>query len=432
MDMGLKHFVLPLLVYFGQAVSGETWSNPINIASNPSWGPAVAANDRGEAVVVCKLLDSSGIVGIARSLDDWLNPVQISNTDNSDADPITAIDADGYCYALWKNIDPVSGLERLKSARLPTPDFLSWIVDKDFPSIPATAIDQYQIAHDKYSYATAAWSVQRDREFYIEAAQFDRVTHAWKAISPISLGAKCKGFDLKLDSQGTTWLIWVNYSTPYDVVYVSSLLPGDTRWAPPQILSRSKEILEPQIAIDPKDNILVFWQQNEMKFVNQFYKKPAYTDAWIKTVFPALKNTSWPYSQVTFDQKGNALFLWDQSTYVINSASLSAHGEKWNKAGAALKECAFTWDSAVDTKGNRLLAYSGDTGYFKAITLPAGQSTWSSPSNVAPQTYVNAGIDLVALYGDKALVIYCDDGAIKAVEGTSLFPQTFSSPIERP
>lgn len=422
--MGWKRFVLPFIAYFAQVTAGATWSTPVNIVSN-SWGSvSAAANTSGQAVVLYSPGEEGqvGIAGIARSFSgDWLNPVHIPKTDNSDEYPIAAIDEDGYSYALWKHTDSNSGLESIMNAMLPAPNFSFWIVSDNFPSTPATSIDDYKIAHDKYSYATAAWSVQRDLQFYIEAAQFDRIAHAWRAIQPLSLGAKCKGFDLKLDSQGTTWLIWVNYSSPTDVVYVTYLLPGNTSWAPPQILAKSKEVLDPQMAIDPKDNILVFWQQNEKKFVNQIYKKMSDSIAWIKTEFPCVKNQSWPDSQVTSDQKGNTLLLWQQSTNITNSASLSARGDKWNKAGVALKEWAVTWRSAIDKKGNRLVVYGGDTKYFKAVTLPAGQSKWSEPSNIAPQFYITAWIDLASFYGDKALIIYEDENAIKVVEGTSLF-----------
>ena len=401
--MGLKHLVLPFVTYFAQVTAGATWSDPVNIVSNPEGGSvSAAANSFGQAVVLYIPGEEGqvGIAGIARCGGEWLKPVHIAKTDNSDEYPIVAIDEDSYSYALWKHTDSNSGLESIQNAMLPAPSFSFWIVPDNFPSTPATSIDDYKIALDKYSYATAAWSLQRDLQFYIEAAQFDRIAHAWKAIQPLSLGAKCKGFDLKLDSQGTTWLIWVNYSSPTDVVYVTYLLPGNTSWAPPQILAKSKMVLEPHMTIDPRDNILVFWQQNDKKFVNQIYKKRYDSMAWIKTEFPSVKNLSWPDSQVTSDQKGNSILLWQRTTDITNSASLSARGEKWSNAGVALKDWAVTWRCAIDKKGNRLVAYGGETKYFRAVTLPAGQTKWSEPSNIAPQFYINAWIALVSFYGD--------------------------------
>lgn len=428
--------VLPLLLLMGQAIAGETWSTPIKVGMNPSGGEISAdINQDGDAVIVYNHIernesgpDQMWVEAVKKTNDSWTSPARLSDKiDYTDItqwiEPKAAIDDSGFCNAIWKYTD-ASGQEGLKCAWSWGPDV--WIQNDAFPSTLATSIDQYEIAHDKDSHATVVSAVQRDRQFYLETAQFHRASHLWSSIDPISLTDRCKNFDIRVDSQGITWLVWVNYTYPKDVVYVTSLLPDDKKWGPPQILAKCNpdEDIEPKLAIDPKDNVFICWQQNEkkQKYVFQIYKKPGDTIAWIKTEFPTVKNTTWPDFQVTFDQKGNALLLWDQNYNLTNSASLSPHGEQWQKSGSVLKDWAITWESAISKQGNRLLVYSDDSAKsYKAITLPIGKKKWTAPVTVAPQTYVNGYIYRVGCYGDKALVIYGDDNAVQVVQGSSLF-----------
>jgi len=408
-------------------IAAAQWSEPQIIASDPDvYQVSAAVQEYGAAVMVYVHQDDANsqmwIEGNARVDGKWGSPQQISaKMSNGSFYPKAAIDPSGFSYALWKYSE--GGMEGLKSANLPY-GFDYWLQAGDFPDTFATSIDQFEITLTGRNFATAVWSVERNGNFYIEAAQFDRISHRWTTISSIPLSGRCKSFDVKLDSQGLTWLTWTlfSYSDHKDVIYITSLQGGDTQWAPIQTLIKGADVEDLKLAIDPKDNVLVRWHQtlNGRYSVFQAFKKHADSIAWVGTEFPTLKNEYSLDSEVTIDRQGNIMLIWDQTTDVISSMVLPARSLIWSKPTIVSKEFTITWESAIDKAGNRLVALNNEN-YLQAETLAAGSTKWSAPFQITPLKYINSNIYSVALVKDTAIIIYEDDDTVKVIEGTSLF-----------
>lgn len=435
--MGLTHRLILLgLVVFGQGMAQAQWTQPLQIGISPAWGQVSAeSNAHGDAVLIYNRMEygegtapnQMWIEANTRCNGEWGTPQRISvktdaTNDNQYVYPKAAIDSYGFSYALWKYTD--GNQEGLKNAICPSPcwPFLS----QDFPMAPADKIDQYEIAHNAGLWVTAVWSTERSGNYYVESAQFDRMAHGWNAIQPISLLSACKSLDVKVDSQGVSWLIWSTYSyTEHkDLVYITSMNPESKQWNLPQILTKGQNIDELKLSIDPKDNVYVRWQQqvNQSNYLIQIYKKQADTLAWIKTEFPVIKNTTYPYNQFTFDQKGNALLLWEQTWENLRSTTLSARGINWSAPKLVVgQNVGSDWSSAIDKKGNRLLVYTDDRSNIQFMTLPVKGTQWSTPIKVAEQAYSNDPLFHVGLSKDTAIIIYADEQDIKVVEGGSLF-----------
>lgn len=93
----------------------------------------------------------------------------------------------------------------------------------DFPGTFASTIDQFEMVKGGY-FAAVAWSGELNSRFFIQAAQYNRATLGWTAIAPIPLAGRRKSFDVKLGSQGLTWLTWSLFtnSDHKDDIYTAS------------------------------------------------------------------------------------------------------------------------------------------------------------------------------------------------------------------
>lgn len=427
----LRSLFLSILMICPFVCQGEAqWSEPQVIANSPDvYQVSAAANGKDSAVIVYTHVDDENskmwIEGTLRELGAWGTPTQISQKmNNGSLDPKVVLDPDGFAYALWRYYD--GGMEGLNSV-YHVPGFTHWIDSgNNFPCMLATSIDQFEIAFGGSGgemFVTAVWSGELNGSFFIQAAQFNRSSHRWTAIAPIPLDGKCKSFDVKVDSQGLTWLTWTlfSYSDHKDDVYITSLLADATQWAPSQLLSKGLTVGDLKLAIDAKDNVLVRWILNGQGYLLQAFKKEADSIAWLSTTFPKLKNEWWPITQVTIDRKGNIMLIWDQKTELINSMVLSADSLTWSKPAPVSNGFSIAWETAIDKAGNRLFVSNNMNGYLQAETLARSSTTWSPPFQIAPLQYSNSNIFNVSLSKGRAIIIYEDDQTVKVIEGTSLF-----------
>lgn len=431
-------WILPLVLAFGQTVAGESWSDPQEIGIHPAPNQVSAdLSSDGAAVVVYNRMEASEdnklqmwVEANSRSKDGkWSTPQRLSPKTPVDWNiwiyPQAAIDSSGFSYAIWKYFDGEQ--QGLKSAFLPYSSWYWWQSDDwgGFPCPLADSIGDYQIAAYKNQCAIALWSAERNGGYSIEGAFFDPQSSRptmWSALPSISIASKCKTSSLnaKVDSEGTIWIIWSNFSDDLqrDKVCIASLAREASSWSEPFTLSIGKEVWEPKLSIDPKGNLLARWQKivGDRKLAFEGFKKQADSDVWKKTQFPDLDNKILDCGEVTFDQKGNALLIWDQSDDQKCSLILSKDSYKWKKYNVISKECIGAWGSAIDKKGNRLFAFNNiKENLLKVSTLPANNwKQWSKPVTITSSNYL---IDYVGLAGEKALIVYEDDGNVKAVSG---------------
>lgn len=411
--------------------------------------------------IVCCLW-SSVLAAVIPSQGTWNTAVAISSAPASWIR--SATDTEGNVVAIWALGDSLqatycsAGGNWSQASRL------------------APKVDTWNVAMDLQGNALAVWGVESPKGFTVYAASLPKGSQDWVSLGIVSrqlLGGMDGTFpSVGFDGEGNALVGWVNHNNGY-CFQTSRLQAGSQKWTQLADVDGINWMNVPEFAVSESGIAVLSWMDIEEGWCVYAARLAKNGIAWST---PVKMDTVGDFPAMGIDKQGNALVLWDGHTEA-QGAYLLATSETWEKlimpveandmygwftlamngAGEAaivwqggnahkslLQAATFSfgtgkWSSvktlytgtwsvrypsvAIDSNGNALcnwvLLKDGSSQLYGA-TCPSGKG-WLAPVKLPVTQLDDEYRSTLIAPGGNATVIYLQEDAVKAIQGTNLF-----------
>jgi hypothetical protein len=247
--------------------AGGPWSAPVNLSPErkAARSPQVALDPQGGATAVWEEESSGATQSATRPPGgNWSAPVTLSATGVRAAWPQVAVDSQGNATAVWAGAVFSGG--RIQSHRIQTatrPAGGSWSAPVSISKPGHRHVQDPQIAVDPQGEATAIWQRSNGSDLVVQGATRP-AGGSWSAPVEITAGHGQGGQHLRLvvDSWGNATAIWEGYDSNQGTTFAiqgAKRPPGGAWSRPTDISRRTKNLGEPQIAVDPQGRSTAIW-----------------------------------------------------------------------------------------------------------------------------------------------------------------------------
>lgn len=429
--MSMSALLVGLLFLLPHSALKASWSSPVSIsvASPTANASQVAANLNGNAVAVWERSDGLNTIIQAAMLQSdgtWSAPVNLSAAGQNALLPQIAINSSGNAVAVWQRSDGLNTIVQAATLQFGG----SWSAPVDL-SVAGQDADKPQIAINSSGKAVAVW-IRSDGANDIVQAATSQFGGSWTAPDDLSAaGDSADVPQIAINSSGNTVAIWQRFSGA-SIVQAATLQFGGSWSSPVDLSVGGQSALSPQVAIGPNGNVVAVWyrfdgsnqivQASMMQFVGSWSTPIDLSPAGVDSGIP----------QVVIDSNGNAIAVWEGSNGVstlIRGAKLAFGSSTWTPTSdlSSTGHNSFAVQIAVDGSGNAAAVWYTFIGTLtiQGVTLPFGDSIWSSPAENLSELGTNGTYPQVAMYGSGSAVAVWQESAgtavIKASTGTGFF-----------
>ena len=404
------------------------WAEPNVLSKNSPEGStsAVAVDPKGNSVAlyVQHLNQEIWLMGSTKtSKGDWSNSVplspKISDANDSSITPSILMDRSGNATALWSICD--GKLHSIQGAVLAAGSSL-WQPLEAYPTRTLDAWPPFSMDVDENGNVLVVWQTENS----IHSALLKKGATKLETLPVIRGGGNIYNLQFKVVPSGRACILWTFGSFNLDCgqLAVSSFSPETKEWSKPYCInSIEKECWLPSFSVDANGNALAVWQvrTDTIRFEALYYNVA--TKNWEKTDFSNVTGITSDFSTaLTFDPSGSAVLVYQPDGTHVYTTMLAFGSRAWSKPVQVSKEAAYHWKTAVDTTGNRVIAWVDyKDKHLEVATLAAGHTDWKTWTQL-PQATSTWPLGDVQLSNDTAVVL-CQDkgGQTFSVTGSNLF-----------
>ena len=394
------------------------WSSPLIIDQEfIALTPSLAINSKGQAILVYSKKNKKKFTAIAKTKapnSKWSKPFSLVKNGTRVIYPEVTINSNGNAVAFW-NYHPENDDRHLIQTYVLALGAKNWLPTNELTPTFIKNDPLAQLSLDEEGNTYAVWINGNS----IESAFLEKLSTMWQPITPLKLGYPSIFQDQSLivDNLGKAWALWTKGEDYYvgENVVVSPLSEKEG-WNTPQVLApEGKYYMFTTIACDSVGNLLTSWQLlDPNKSVIKRYD--AMKHVWETTNFKQPLKGSGSLS-ITFDPAGNALCVYRDGNNLFSS-TLPSGSLEWSEPICVTTDNVRDWRCSVDSKGNRMLVWSGESIYLKSSMLLVNSTSWSAPMEVTrADELIGTG-----LYGNgDGLIVFVNEQRLCSVTGSSLF-----------
>jgi hypothetical protein len=242
-----------------------TWGAVETVATTRLFGPAIAVDSGGDAIVQWN--DGPGPICCGTVFTSfrsagagaWGAPQGVSPADQETEATSVALDPTGNAVATWTNA--VAAASTRWAAVRPAATG-QWQSARQINSAPVFSITAGTVATDAQRNAYSIWLDRTNsgasRSFSFEVATGSLRTGAWSAAQTLfSAPALPSGPQLAVSADGDVFALWVLGRS----AYVAERPPAGP-WGTPQVLSGRDQVVAASIAVDAQDDATLIWEQH--------------------------------------------------------------------------------------------------------------------------------------------------------------------------
>ncbi|VAX26455.1 putative esterase [hydrothermal vent metagenome] len=280
------------------------------------FGPQVALDPNGNAIVAWSQWDATkSNIWANRFVPNtgWGTAEKIETDDAGNAlSPEVALDPNGNAIATWSQWDGTR--DNIWANRF-VPGTGWGTAEKIATDDTGSAFDP-QVALDPNGNAIVAWSQWGDTLTNIWANRFAPGT-GWEIAEKIEIDDAGGAFSpqVALDPNGNAIVTWRQWDGTRDNIWANRFVPG-TGWGTAEKIATDDtgNALDPQMALDPNGNAIVTWRQWDGTRWNIWANRFVPGTGWGTAEKIETDDTGHAVSpQVALDPKGNAIVTWEQS-----------------------------------------------------------------------------------------------------------------------
>jgi hypothetical protein len=361
----------------------------------------------GVAVVGCALLAPAAQAG-------WLPPVDISAPSESAGSPHVVLDSEGNATAVWQSWNGTDTV--VESAYRPAGEGWGAPVDLSEPELEGEVVlgahdaGSPQIVVDRNGNVTVIWERYAGSKIVLQSV--DRPTGgSWTEpvdIGEVNLGAAPEPW-IAVDWEGNSTAVWKQGE-----VIQGSFRPFAGGWGAPVPLS-GEESFVPQAAMDARGDATAVWMHFDgSHYVVESAYRPEQGE-WESPTLVSQPGEEGGNPHVAIDAKGDALVAWrgeDEGDEFVRAAYRPAGGSWGPPLDVSVAgEHAQQLRVAVDSDGNAIVAWAGDTGkeggydIVRAAYKPVG-GEWETPTALSAEGGNGFPSDVVFDTGGNAALIW--------------------------
>jgi len=284
--------------------------------------------------------------------------------------PQIAMNANGLAIAVWEQAD---GMTTSIYASQYIPGY-GWGQAQVIETLFGDAHCP-QVAIDVNGNATAVWYQFDGTAYSIYINRYVLGT-GWGAAALIE-SATGNAFNpqVAVDANGNAMAVWYQYNGGYYNIYANRYVIG-TGWGTAALLeSINGYAADPQVAMDRNGNAIAVWRQHDGTANSIYYNRYVLGTGWAAsgTLLEAA-NGSADRPQVSIDDNGNAIFVWEQFDGTANSIYANRY-VNGTGVGAAI---------AIE-------AAAGPAGSAQVAAMPNGNAfaVWSQSDGTSYKIYAN-------------------------------------------
>jgi len=251
--------------------------------------------------------------------------------------------------------------------------------------------DAPQVTMDESGHAITVWYRYNFSDYIIQGVSSSDYGVSWSA--PVNVGQEGDSPQVTMDEKGNAVAVWDWHDGSDWIIQAVTSSDYGVSWSMPVNLSAAgQDAYAPQVTMDEKGNAVAVW--NRYDGSDQRIQASASSDygvSWSAPVNLTAAGEPALAPQVTMDEKGNAVAVWygsDGSHWIIQAAASSDHGVSWfipvnlSEAG----EHAYDPQVAMDESGHAVAVWYRLDGLKRIIQAAASSDygdSWSAPVNAA-------------------------------------------------
>ncbi|HPB30472.1 MAG TPA: hypothetical protein PLB62_03355 [Candidatus Sumerlaeota bacterium] len=332
-----------------------TLEDSICPAGNNAQRPSIAMDNNGNAIIVWEQFDGSDVQIFKSEYRNgvWVHPISLSNNISLAGGhafvPRVAMDDNGNAIIVWRQ-DTGTGWHIFKSEYRngvwTHPGSLN-----DHISPDGEISNDPQVAMDNNGNALIVWCEKDDTNYQI----------------------------FKSEYRNGTWTHPASFS--------DNISPGE------------QDARYPQVAMDDNGNALIVWEQHngtDSQIFMSEYRRSAWSHPTLLKDSISLQGENAHYPQVTMDDNGNALIVWEQNDGTAKQIFMSEYrGGGWTHPASLSDNIspdgqdAETPQTAINNAGRAIIVWEQNDGTAKQIFMSEyGKHGWSHPltlsDNISP------------------------------------------------
>jgi hypothetical protein len=284
-----------------------------------------------------------------------------NDTENAYA-PQIAMNASGLMVAVWEQAD---GMTTSIYANQYVPGF-GWGQAQVIETLFGDAHSP-QVAMDINGNATVVWYQFDGTAYSIYTNRYVPGT-GWGAAALIEAAAgNAFNPQVAVDANGNAMAVWYQYAGGYYSIYANRYVIG-TGWGAAALTEAANGYAaDPQVVMDRNGNAIAVWRQHDGTANSIYYNRYVLGTGWgaAGTLLEAT-NGSADRPQVSIDDNGNAIFVWEQFDGTANSIYANRYVNGVGVGAAAAIEAAAgparTAQVCMDANGNAFAVWSQNDG----------------------------------------------------------------------
>ncbi len=299
--------------------------------------------------------------------EDYLEPVNVSNTSGESTDPSIAVDSKGTVHIVWKDDTPENkGILysfKRKGGRWSKPVNLSNASRAS--SRPQLKVDENDCLH-------LVWDWSSREIFYLRKPENGK----WSSPETIKTVEYALSPEIDVDPLGRVFIVWEAFELMDEWLYFSMREVNGTWQAPMPISSRTiSGITGNAIKVDKNGNVYVAWIQHVRGKGNYvFYIVRDMNGHWSEPlpILPSDSSAFFLRPALTSDREGNIHISWCSHDMGFTYMCKPAQGN-WQPPEHP-EEFGFPWDIGVDENGTVYICYN----FTKLVKKPKN-GNWEAP-----------------------------------------------------
>lgn len=418
-DLSGTAMAAPYIWSFTTADGSWGTADLVETDSGDAENPQIAFDGSGNAWAVWSQSDGAreGILASHYTeADGWSTAELIVDSSSGTATkPQIAIGGDGNALAVWQLYDGTDF--NIRASRYTEAD--GWDTEESVESTNGNAFNP-QIAFDNNGNALAVWQHYNGSFFNMRANRY-AVGTGWGTEEVIDDNTgDAQHPRIAFDNNGNALAVWYQ-SDGTDESIRSNRYTETNGWGTAELIGTKADTAKsPRIAFDNSGNALAVWYQNDGVRDNIYANRYTETNGWGTAELIENNDAGGAlHPRIAFDNSGNALAIWPQS----DGSHQSMWANRYTEGGWGTPELIETNDNdeslfsdiAFDDKGNALAVWQRHDGnpgsprniWSNRYTVAHG---WGTAELIEAQATDNAKYPKVAFDGKgNALAIWQQD-----------------------
>ncbi len=279
-----------------------------------------------------------------------------------------------------------------------------------------------QISFDSNGNAFAVWRQSDGTRYNIYANRYTASSSRWGTAALIETddAGNASSPQISFDSNGNAFAVWTHHDGTRYNIYANRYTASSSSWGTATLIEADDtgNAFAPQISFDNNGNALAVWQQHDGSRYNIVANRYSVsTDSWFTAAMIEFDNAGDATDpQISTDANGNALAVWRQNDGTLHNIIVnrySASIDSWGTAALIDSVSAGSADTpqiCIDTHGNAIAVWQQHDGTRNSIyanRYTASSNSWALAALIETDDAGRAARPQISIDSDgNALVVW--------------------------